>query len=66
MTLGPHAAFIWMSYATVGLGLGAIIAWLIVDGRRQRAALDDLEARGVGRRAKSVNARPTAEKVPEA
>ena len=44
----------------------AAVAWLIVDGRRQRAALDDLEARGVGRRAKSVNARPTAEKVPEA
>ena len=66
MNLGPHAAFIWISYAAVAVGMGAIIAWLIGDGRRQRVALDDLEARGVGRRARSANARPIAEKVPEA
>ena len=50
MNLGPHAAFIWSSYAVVALGLGALLAWLILDGRRQRAALADLEARGVRRR----------------
>lgn len=50
MDLGPHAAFIWASYAVVALVTGALIAWLVLDGRRQRAALLDLEARGVRRR----------------
>lgn len=49
MDLGPHAAFIWISYAATALVVGALIAWLISDGRRQRATLEDLEARGVRR-----------------
>lgn len=50
MDLGPHAAFIWLSYAMVASVIGALIAWLITDGRRQEAALKDLEARRVRRR----------------
>ena len=37
--LGPHAAFIWASYALMVLVLGGLIAWLIFDGRRQAALL---------------------------
>ncbi|MEQ1651564.1 MAG: heme exporter protein CcmD [Hyphomicrobium sp.] len=50
MDLGPHAAFIWLSYAVVTLVVAGMIAWLVADGRRQLAALADLEARGVRRR----------------
>ena len=50
MDLGPHAAFIWGSYAAVAVVLALMIAWLLWDGRRQRRLLEDLEARGVRRR----------------
>ncbi|MCB1515916.1 MAG: heme exporter protein CcmD [Hyphomicrobiaceae bacterium] len=50
MELGPHAAFIWASYAAVAIVLLALAAWLLWDGRRQRQLLEDLEARGVRRR----------------
>lgn len=50
MDLGPHAAFIWASYAIVGLVLAGLIAWLSLDGRRQQRLIDELEARGVRRR----------------
>lgn len=50
MDLGPHAAFIWASYAAVVLVLTLLIAWLAADGRQQQQRLDELEARGVRRR----------------
>ncbi len=50
MDLGPHAAFIWMSYAAVTLGVALLFAWIVLDGKKQAAALKDLEARGVRRR----------------
>ena len=50
MDLGPHAAFVWASYAVVAAVLTALIAWLVVDGRRQHRLIDELEARGVRRR----------------
>lgn len=53
MDLGPHAAFIWISYAAVAAVIGGLIAWLIADGRRQLAALKALEDRGVRRRSSS-------------
>ena len=53
MSLGPHAAFIWGAYAAMALGLAGLMAWLILDGRRQRTALADLEARGIRRRTSS-------------
>lgn len=43
--LGPHAAFIWASYALMAVVLAALTAWLILDGRRQSRLLDALEAR---------------------
>jgi heme exporter protein D len=51
MDLGPHAAFIWLSYVAVALVVGLLVVWLIADGRRQLAALAELEALGVKRRA---------------
>jgi heme exporter protein D len=48
--LGPHAAFIWASYAAVAIVIGALIVWLVADGARYRRQLRDLEARGVRRR----------------
>lgn len=50
MDLGPHAAFIWASYAIFTLVLAGLIAWLQVDGKRQLERLEALKARGVKRR----------------
>jgi heme exporter protein D len=48
--LGPHAAYIWASYAVVALALALLVAWLVLDGRRQQRLIDELDARGVRRR----------------
>ena len=50
MDLGPHAAFIWASYAIFAVVIVTLIGWLLIDGRRQAARLADLESRGVKRR----------------
>jgi len=50
MDLGPHAAFVWVSYGVVAVVLGLLVAWLVLDGRRQQRLIDELEARGVRRR----------------
>jgi heme exporter protein D len=52
MDLGPHAAFIVASYAAFVAVLGALVAWLLWDGRRQAKALAEFEARGVSRRSR--------------
>jgi heme exporter protein D len=56
MGLGPHAAFIWASYAATVLVIGGLIVWLVLDGRHQQRALKDLEARGVKRRSAQKSA----------
>jgi heme exporter protein D len=50
MDLGTHASFIWAAYALTALVIAALLLWLLADGGRQRAALKDLDARGVKRR----------------
>lgn len=50
MDLGPHAAFIWASYAAEVVVLVALVGWLLYDGQRQKRRLAALEARGVTRR----------------
>ena len=50
MDLGPHAAFIWASYAAVGGTVAGLIIWLIADGRKQVADLNALDRQGVKRR----------------
>jgi heme exporter protein D len=48
--LGPYASFIVTSYALVMAVVLMMIAWIIVDYRRQQARLRELEASGVVRR----------------
>lgn len=47
---GAHLGFVAAAYAVTGLVLAGLLAWLVLDGRRQRAQLADLEARGIRRR----------------
>lgn len=54
MALGPHAAFILASYGAAAAVVAGLIGWLVVDGQRQRKALDALEARGVKRRSRGA------------
>ncbi len=48
--LGPHAAFIWASYAIYAGVLLALVVWLVLDGFSLSRRLSDLEARGITRR----------------
>jgi heme exporter protein D len=50
MDLGPHAAFIVGAYAVALLIVAALIGWVLIDNRRQRQILSDLEAKGITRR----------------
>jgi heme exporter protein D len=50
MNLGQHANFIVAAYAIAAVVVVLLIAWVIVDHRRQRATLRELEASGVTRR----------------
>lgn len=52
--LGQHAAFIVISYVATAVVIAGLIGWLLADGRRQRKALADLEARGVRRRSSAI------------
>ncbi|WP_020085754.1 heme exporter protein CcmD [Hyphomicrobium zavarzinii] len=50
MDLGPHAAFIWASYAAFAAIIGLLIGWTLLDGWRQAKALADADRRGLKRR----------------
>ena len=50
MNLGPYATFILGAYGMAALIVTAMVAWVVIDHRRQARALADLEARGVTRR----------------
>jgi heme exporter protein D len=54
MDLGPHAAFILVSYVAAIAVVAGLVAWVIVDFRAQRRALGDLEAHGVTRRSAEI------------
>lgn len=43
-------AFVWASYAVSAAVFAGLIAWLIIEGRRQASQLEALERRGVRRR----------------
>lgn len=58
MDLGPHALFIWASYAVSALIVGALVLGIILDYRTQRRTLQEFEARGVIRR--SAEAAPNS------
>ncbi|MCK0198452.1 heme exporter protein CcmD [Ancylobacter sp. 6x-1] len=48
--LPDHAAFIIAAFAGSALVIGALIGWILLDGRAVRRSLDAMEARGVRRR----------------
>jgi heme exporter protein D len=48
--LGPYAGFIVGAYLTALVIEGAMIAWVLIDHRRQLKILSDLEASGITRR----------------
>ena len=48
--LGPHAAFIVISYAAAIAIVAALIAWIVLDRRHLTRELDELDAQGITRR----------------
>jgi heme exporter protein D len=50
MELGPYAAFILAAYLAALVIVGAMVAWVLIDHRRQTKILSDLEASGMTRR----------------
>jgi heme exporter protein D len=48
--LGPYASFIVTSYVLVAAIVLILILWIVIDYRRQKARLRELEASGVVRR----------------
>ena len=50
MDLGPHADFIISAYAVAIAIVAVLIGWVVLDHRRQRRLLSDLDQRGVTRR----------------
>jgi len=53
--LGQHAEFIIWGYVGVAIAVAGLIGYVAWDGRRVRARLAALEARGVRRRSESAN-----------
>jgi heme exporter protein D len=50
MSLGPYASFIVTSYLVAAGVVLILIAWTVVDYRRQKQRLSQLDASGVVRR----------------
>jgi heme exporter protein CcmD len=51
-----HAAYVTAAYLVSALALVGLMVWILVDQRSQKRALEDLEKRGVRRRAGSREA----------
>ncbi|MER2605914.1 MAG: heme exporter protein CcmD [Siculibacillus sp.] len=47
---GTHSGFIFAAYGLAVVVVVALFVWVGLDGRAQRRALADLEARGIHRR----------------
>ncbi len=50
--LGPHAEFIWLSYAAAVVVVAALMIWAFGGEARNRAKLSELERRGITRRSR--------------
>ncbi|MFK3692002.1 heme exporter protein CcmD [Agrobacterium tumefaciens] len=50
-----HAFYIGMSYATTGLVVLCLIAWVVMDGQARKRELKELEASGVRRKVKAAS-----------
>lgn len=61
MDLGPHAVFIWSSYGVTALVIAGLVLRAILDERKQKQALVQLEAQGVRRRSDRSRENGTSE-----
>lgn len=61
MMLGPHAIFIIAAWAVAVGVIAAMIAWVMLDYRRQLRILADLEQRGITRRSAATSPAPAEE-----
>ncbi|MDQ4062296.1 MAG: heme exporter protein CcmD [Pseudomonadota bacterium] len=52
--LGPYAGFIIGAYAMALAVILALLAWVVLDHKRQRRMLAELEARGARRRSRGT------------
>jgi len=50
MNLGPHAAFIVMSYAAAIAIVAGLVVWVVLDRRRLARELGELDVQGITRR----------------
>lgn len=48
-----HFGFIAAAYGVTSIVLTGLIVWVVVDGRIQKAALADLDRRGIRRRGRA-------------
>lgn len=53
--LGPHAVFIIWAYVGVTVAVVALVAWVVLSGKRVEARIAELEAQGVRRRAEKAS-----------
>ena len=58
---GEHGGFILASYTAAILIMGALIAWVLIDGRQVRTKLAALEAAGLRRGGKRQTTDSSAE-----
>ena len=65
--LGPHAAFIWLSYAAALLVVSVLVAWAFGGEARARKRLAEMERRGMRRRSQQTRqvdeSQPAAERA---
>jgi heme exporter protein D len=54
MNLGPHAAFIVMSYVAAIAIVAGLIVWVMLDRRRLARELGELDAQGITRRSERM------------
>ena len=62
MNLGPHAGFIVTAYAAAIAIVAGLIAWIVFDRRQLSRMLDDFEAHGHQRGARSARMRRRRER----
>ncbi len=49
--MGANAGFIIAAYGAAAVVIVLLVAWVVIDFRKQKRALAELEARGITRRA---------------
>src|SRR5690606_28261064 len=54
--LVTHTAYVIAAYLVAALGIAGLAAWILLDQRTQKRALEELEARGIRRRSESRRA----------